>query len=63
MNVHGAQQFKEVLKRKIHAYIKEHCIPVGISIIPIDPIESLWELHIANMLSKVWIHKKAHSFP
>lgn len=33
------------------AYIKEHCVSVGISVMPINTIESLWELDIAHSLS------------
>jgi len=44
-------------------YIKENSITVGISIILINTVKPLWELDIANIFSKVWIHHKAHSFP
>jgi hypothetical protein len=43
-------------------YIKENRITIGISIVPINTIKSLWKLNIANIFSKVGIHHKTHSF-
>ena len=50
------------VKRDERTYIKENGIAIGISIIPINTIKSLWKLHIADIFPKVWIHHKAHSF-
>jgi hypothetical protein len=32
----------------IEAYIEKHGVPVGISIVPINTIEPLWKLNIAD---------------
>lgn len=44
------------------SYIKKDDIPVGISIMTINPIKSLRELHIANFLSYQRVHHKTHCF-
>jgi hypothetical protein len=44
------------------SYIEKDDIPVSISVMTINPIKSLRELHIANFLSKQRIHHKTHSF-
>lgn len=44
----------------IEAYIEEHRISVGISVMPVDTIKSLWELDIAHSLSYQRIHHETH---
>lgn len=41
-------------------YIKEDSVSVGISVMPINTIESLRKLDIANFLANLWIHQEAH---
>ncbi len=42
------------------SYIKEDSVMIGISIIPINTIKSLGELHIAYTLANQWIHHETH---
>jgi hypothetical protein len=42
------------------SYIEKDNIPISISIMTIDPIESLRKLHIANLLPNQRIHHKTH---
>lgn len=44
-------------------YIKEDCVSVGVTIIPINAIESLRELDIANLLSYLGVHQETHGLP
>ena len=44
-------------------YIEEHNIAISISIVSINAIESLRKLDIAEFLSELGIHQKAHGFP
>jgi len=41
----------ELIKLDDESYIKKDNIPVGVSIMTINPIEPLRKLHIANFLS------------
>jgi len=43
-------------------YVEEDRVVIGVSVIPVDTIKSLWKLHIANSLAHGWIHQEAHSF-
>lgn len=43
-----------------HAYIEEDCVTVGISITLVNAIESLGELHVANVSTYLRIHVEAH---
>lgn len=45
---------------QVNAYIKEYSVPVGISIMLVNTIKSLWELDIAHPLSYQWIHHETH---
>ena len=44
------------------SYIEKDDIPISISIMTVNAIESLWELHITNFLSYQGIHHKTHCF-
>jgi|APAra0007618328_1042625.scaffolds.fasta_scaffold05838_4 hypothetical protein len=37
-------------------YIEEDDVSVGVSIVKIDSVESLWELDITELFTKLWIH-------
>lgn len=41
-------------------YIKEDCVSIGISIIPINAIEPLRELNIADLFPSLWVHQETH---
>lgn len=41
-------------------YIKENCIPVGVTIICINAIKSLRKLDIADFLPSLGVHQEAH---
>lgn len=47
----------------IVSYIKEDCVSVGVTIVPVNTIESLRKLNVADLLSNLRIHQKAHCFP
>jgi hypothetical protein len=44
------------------SYIEEDHVPVGVSIMTINPIKPLRELHITNLLSNQRVHHKTHCF-
>ena len=56
------RQEKYLRNMKSKSYIKEDDILVSISIMTINGVESLWELHVANFLSYQRIHHKTHCF-
>ena len=43
-------------------YVKEHNIPIGVSITAINAIEPLWELYIADISANSRVHHEAHCF-
>ena len=49
--------------KEVHAHIKENSVSIGISIISVNTIKPLWELNIADSLSKQWIHHETHRLP
>ena len=49
-------------ERGSEAHIEEDNIPVGISIVQINTIETLWELDIAALLSISRVHQETHGF-
>lgn len=53
---------KKFWKRDLESYIKKDNIPVSVSIVTINTIKPLRELHIANFLPHQRIHHEAHSF-
>lgn len=57
--------YKDLCNGEILAvtYIKEDCVSVGISIMPINAIESLGELDITHLLSNLGIHQETHGLP
>lgn len=64
MNLELQKKVKDEVKGEVaQTYIKENNISISISIMAINTIEPLWELNIAELLSKLRIHQKAHSFP
>jgi hypothetical protein len=48
--------------REAGSYIKKDNVPVSISIVTINTIKPLRELHIANFLPHQRIHHETHSF-
>jgi len=60
----GLQSLAEEMKivEQVTTYIKKHNIAISISVVKINTIEPLWELYIAELLSKLGIHQKAHGF-
>ena len=44
------------------AHVEEDDVPVGVSIVEIDSVESLRELHVAYSLPNERIHHEAHGF-
>lgn len=44
------------------AYIKEHGVSVGISVVSINAVESLGKLDVAELLSELRVHEKTHGF-
>lgn len=67
----GTLYFISYLRNEYHfnselfsvTYIKEDRVSVGITIIPINAIESLRELDIANLLSYLGVHQETHGLP
>jgi len=45
---------------KMHAYIKEYGVAVGVSVMLVNTIKPLRELDIAHPFSKQWIHHETH---
>lgn len=43
-------------------YIEEDGVSIGISVVPVNAIKSLRELHITDLLPNLWIHQEAHGF-
>jgi hypothetical protein len=43
-------------------YIKENNIAIGISIVQVNAIKTLWELYIACLLSIGRVHHETHGF-
>jgi hypothetical protein len=43
-------------------YIKENNIAIGISIVQVNAIKTLWELYIARLLSIGRVHHETHGF-
>lgn len=44
-------------------YVEEDGVPIGISIVLIDSVESLGELNIADFPPNLRIHQEAHRLP
>lgn len=49
------------MKRQ-RAYIKEHGIAIGVSVISINTVKSLWKLNVTHMFPKVGVHQETHGF-
>lgn len=47
-----------VLSRVTH--IEEDGVSIGVSVVLVDAVESLWELNVANPLPDLRVHQEAH---
>lgn len=43
-------------------YVEKDGVSIGISVVSVNAIKSLRELHITDLLPNLWIHQEAHGF-
>jgi hypothetical protein len=52
----------KMICHQLSTHIKEHNVPIGISITAVNAVEPLWELHVADISANSRVHHEAHCF-
>ena len=45
------------------AYVEEDGVPVSVSVVRVDAVEPLRELHVADLPADLRVHEEAHGLP